>query len=147
MATKNTSKRTNSVTVPPASPQTPDIRYTTTHEWVRMENATVAVIGLTEYGLKNLGDLVAIDLPELEEDLLRGKPFCEVESVQHLTDIFSPVSGEVVACNEEIQFNIDLLNQDPYGRGWILKLKIEDANELDDLMTQKAYEKHISAGK
>jgi glycine cleavage system H protein len=116
----------------------PDLKYYKEHEWVRMQN-DIAVIGITDYAQHALTDIVFIELPEVGKRVAQGESLAVVESVKAASDVFSPLSGEVVEVNSELADAPQLMNEDPYGKGWIVKLKIADRAELDTLMDAKAY--------
>jgi len=121
-----------------------ELRYTKTHEWVHVEQSDgdqVVTIGLSAYAIEALTDLVYIQLPEVGAKVTAGQSFSEIESVKAVSDIYAPVSGEVVAANDELPDNLDLLSEDPYGKGWIAKIKASDASPLDSLLDHAAYQK------
>ena len=120
------------------------LKYTKTHEWVAVEN-DVATIGLTDFAVNALTDLVYIDLPEVGTQLEAGQTFGEVESVKAVSDLYTPVSGEVVEANTSLADDLDALSQDPFGRGWLIRLKMTDPSGLEGLMDRKAYEAHCEA--
>ncbi len=119
-----------------------DLKYTSDHEWVRAEGDR-ATIGITEYAQKELGDVVYVDLPAVGERIKAKAGMGSIESVKAVSDIYAPVTGEVVAVNEELQFNPELVNQDPYGKGWIAVIEIADDEELKKLLTAEEYQKLI----
>ena len=121
-----------------------DYKYCNSHEWLRVDDKDIGYIGITDFAVKSLRDLVYVDMPSIEELLDKGKPFGEIESVKAVADLNSPVDGEVLAINEEIEDNIDLVTRDPYGEGWIIKIKITDPAQIDDLMGVKAYDRFLS---
>jgi glycine cleavage system H protein len=122
-----------------------DLRYTRDHEWVRVDGDE-ATVGITQYAADQLGDIVFVELPEMGRDLDEAKPFGVVESVKAVSDLFAPVSGEVTAINDALAADPELVNSDPYGAGWMLKLKISDAGQLDDLLDGEAYDELVAAG-
>jgi glycine cleavage system H protein len=117
-----------------------DLKYSKEHEWVRIEG-DVAVVGVTDFAQKQLTDIVFVELPEKGKKVEKGKAMAVIESVKSVSDVFSPVTGEVVEANEELSNNHDIINKDPYGNGWIAKVKINDKGELDSLMSSQEYEK------
>jgi glycine cleavage system H protein len=117
-----------------------DLKYSKEHEWVRIEG-DVAVVGVTDFAQKQLTDIVFVELPEKGKKVEKGKAMAVIESVKSVSDVFSPVTGEVVEANEELSNNPDIINKDPYGNGWIAKVKINDKGELDSLMSSQEYEK------
>jgi glycine cleavage system H protein len=119
-----------------------DLKYTSDHEWVRAEGDR-ATIGITEYAQKELGDVVYVDLPAVGERIKAKAGMGSIESVKAVSDIYAPVTGEVVAVNEELQFNPELVNQDPYGKGWIAVIEIADDEELKKLLTAEEYQQLI----
>ena len=120
------------------------LKYTKTHEWVAVED-DVATIGLTDFAVNALTDLVYIDLPEVGTQLEAGQTFGEVESVKAVSDLYTPVAGEVVEANTSLADDLDALSQDPFGRGWLIRVKIADPSGLDGLMDRTAYEAHCEA--
>lgn len=119
-----------------------DRRYTTEHEWAR-EDGDHIVVGITDYAQDQLGDVVYVDLPEEGTEVKAGQPFGEVESTKSVSDLFSPVSGRVVRRNTEVDGNPELINSDPYGKGWLVVLEPAGGESVTDLMDASAYEKHI----
>jgi glycine cleavage system H protein len=115
-----------------------DLRYSKEHEWVRADG-TRATIGITSFAADELGDIVFVELPEVGASLKQFQTFGVVESVKAVSDLYSPVSGEVVEVNEALREGPELLNSDPFGEGWILKVELADAAELDVLMDAAAY--------
>ena len=122
-----------------------DLRYTRDHEWVRLDGDD-AVVGITQYAADQLGDIVFVELPDEGRELEQARPFGVVESVKAVSDLFAPVSGEVVATNGALTGGPELVNTDPYGDGWMIKLRIADAGQLDDLLDGDAYDALVAAG-
>ncbi|MFW6137714.1 MAG: glycine cleavage system protein GcvH [Spirochaetota bacterium] len=120
-----------------------DLKYTSEHEWARIE-ADTATVGVTDYAQQSLGDVVYVELPETGMNLEKGKEFGVVESVKAASDIYSPLSGEVVEANEQLQDHPEYINQSPYEKGWIIKIKIEDPSEAEELMDAKAYQDYLA---
>ena len=120
-----------------------DLRYSNEHEWVRVE-ADVAAIGITDYAQDQLGDVVYLDLPAIGGSVVQNEKLGEIESVKAVSDLFAPVSGEVVELNQEAIDTPELVNGEPYGRGWLLKVRLSDAGELDNLLSPKAYEELVT---
>lgn len=118
-----------------------DLKYAKTHEWVRIEK-DIATTGISDFAIAALSDLVYIDMPQVTDLLEQGQPFAEVESVKAVSDIYAPLSGEIVEINEEIVDNLELLSKDPFGKGWIVKFRISHPNEVEGLMSAEQYEKH-----
>jgi len=119
-----------------------DLKYTPDHEWVR-EKGDRATVGITEYAQKELGDVVYVELPAIGEKVKAKTEMGSIESVKAVSDIYAPLSGEVLAVNEELQFNPELVNQDPYGKGWIAEIEIANPEELQKLLTAEEYRKLI----
>ena len=118
------------------------LRYTEEHEWVAVDD-DVVVIGITDFAQKQLGDVVFVELPEVGDVLECGKPFGVVELVKAVSDIYAPVSGEVLEVNADLPDEPGLLNTSPYEDGWMVKIKLSDPDELDDLMDADAYQELI----
>jgi glycine cleavage system H protein len=116
-----------------------ELLYTDTHEWVKNEGNQVTV-GLTDYAQNQLKDIVYVELPELGSDFKRGESIGVVESVKTAADLFSPVSGKVTETNVTLKDSPQCVNEDPYGRGWILKMELRDKGELKRLLTSEAYQ-------
>ena len=116
-----------------------DLKYTKTHEWIKVEN-DVGTVGITDFAAKQLTDLVYIELPSVGEKITKGSPFGVIESVKAVSDLNSPVSGEVVKVHEELSQQIDLISKDPYGKGWMIKVKLQNPEELNNLMDSEDYE-------
>jgi glycine cleavage system H protein len=121
-----------------------DLKYTEEHEWVRVEGDR-ATVGVTDYAQRQLGDVVFIELPQLGVQLEQMKAFGVIEAVKAVSDIFSPVSGEVAEVNSQLESQSNLINTDPYGEGWIIKIKIKDPAELDALLSPADYRKLVTA--
>ena len=120
-----------------------DLKFTKDHEWVKITGDTVT-IGITDYAQGELGDVVFVELPEEGTEVAVNETFGSIEAVKAVADLFSPVSGEVIAINETIMDEPEKVNQDAYGEGWMIKIKISNQDELSDLMDASAYEAHIS---
>ena len=116
-----------------------NIRYTSEHEWIRVEGDE-AYIGITDYAQSELGEIVFIDVPTVGETIEQGGVFGSVEAVKTVSDLNMPVSGEVLELNEELDAAPELVNNDPYGKGWIIRIAVKDASELDKLMDAAAYQ-------
>lgn len=117
-------------------------KYTRDHEYVRLEG-DVATVGITDYAQQQLGDVVFVELPAIGKTVARGAGAAVVESVKAASDVYAPVTGEVVAVNGELEGAPGTVNEDPTGKGWFLKLKIADAKELDGLMDEAAYQAYL----
>ncbi len=120
-----------------------DLLYTKTHEWVRVEDGAV-VVGITDYAQSQLGDITYVELPEEGEAFSKDKVFGTVDSLKTVAELMAPVSGEVLEANTELPNNAELVNEDPYNRGWMLKLEIEDEKQLEELLPAAEYLKLIS---
>ena len=116
-----------------------DLRYTKDHEWVRVDGDT-ATIGITGFATDQLGDIVYVEMPATGTSLAQGATFGVVESVKAVSDLFAPISGEVVQTNDALSSQPELVNQEPYGTGWMLKVKVADPSELDGLLDAAAYD-------
>jgi glycine cleavage system H protein len=119
------------------------LRYATTHEWVHVDGET-ATIGISAFAVEQLTDLVYIELPETGARLSAGEPFGEVESVKAVSDLYSPVDGEVIEVNEALRSNLGLLSTDPYGAGWMIRAKLAGRSDLANLLDYAAYQKQIA---
>ncbi len=117
-----------------------DMKYTESHEWLRMESDDIAVVGITHFAQEQLGDLVFIELPEVDAQVSQGAEAGTIESVKAASELHSPASGVVVEVNETLVEEPALANQDPTGAGWFIKIKLSDPAELDSLMDQAAYD-------
>jgi glycine cleavage system H protein len=117
-----------------------DLKYTASHEWVRIENG-VATVGITDFAQGELGDIVFVELPAVGATVGAGKPFGTVEAVKAVSDLNAPLSGEVVATNGDLQGSPDAVNKDAYGKGWMVKIKLSDPAEAAKLMDADAYDK------
>lgn len=120
-----------------------ELRYTREHEWARREGEHIRV-GITHYAQEQLGDVVFVELPRVGARVTAHQSFGVVESVKAVSDLFAPVSGEVVEVNTELAKKPELVNQDPYGRGWILVIKPADPAEWDQLLTAEQYQEHLA---
>jgi glycine cleavage system H protein len=121
----------------------PELRYAKEHEWVRVEG-DIATLGITDHAQEQLGDLVYLDLPKVGAAVRQFEKLGEIESVKAVSDLFSPVSGEVTERNEEAVKSPELVNQDSYGRGWLVRLSLSDASEVDKLLTAEQYEELVA---
>lgn len=118
-------------------------KYTKEHEWVRLEPEGLATLGISDYATGELGDVVFLALPSLGIQLKQFEKFGEIESVKAISDLFSPVSGEVVEVNAEVMDHPELVNTAPFGEGWMIKVKISDLTELSALMTSEEYQHYL----
>ena len=121
-----------------------DLRYTTDHEWVREGNEGVVRVGITAYAQEALGDVVFVSLPNVGSTVSVGDSCGEVESTKSVSDLYSPVAGEVVAVNEALNANPELVNSDPYGEGWMYEVRLDVDASTDDLLDAGAYEAQLS---
>jgi glycine cleavage system H protein len=120
-----------------------DLRYSKEHEWVRVDGDT-GTIGITDYAQDQLGDIVYVDLPAVGATVTQFEKLGEIESVKAVSELYSPVSGEVVEVNQETVDSPELVNSDPYGRGWLMKVRLADPAEIDGLLSAEAYEELIA---
>jgi glycine cleavage system H protein len=118
------------------------LQYAENHEWIRKEEDGTLTVGITDFAQDALGDVVFVDLPDVGRDLGSGEPFGEIESTKSVSDIYSPTNGEVVAVNEALEDTPELVNQDPYGDGWMMRLRPAPDASLDHLMDAAAYGEH-----
>jgi glycine cleavage system H protein len=118
-----------------------ELKYTKDHEWVKVDGNT-AIIGVTDHAQGELGDVVYVDIPE-EDDVKQGDACGTIEAVKTVADIFAPVSGKIVEINESINDSPEIVNNDPYGDGWLLKIELSDKSEIDGLMDAAAYKEEI----
>ncbi len=121
-----------------------DYRYTEDHEWIKVEG-NIGTVGITDYAQKQLGDIVYVELPEVDDEFEKGEEVATVESVKAASPVMIPVSGKVVEINEDLEDSPELVNQDPHGKGWFFKVELSDPSELDDLMTAEQYEEYIKS--
>ena len=122
-----------------------ELQYSSDHEWVRIDNALVR-IGITDFAQDALGDVVYVELPELGLVVSANSAFAEIESTKSVSDVFAPVSGEVVEINDVLEDRPELVNEDPYGEGWVCAIKVSEESELDGLMDAKSYEAFVLEG-
>ena len=122
-----------------------DLRYTRDHEWVRVDGGE-ATVGITQYAADQLGDIVFVELPDEGRDLEEAKAFGVVESVKAVSDLFAPLTGTVTSTNDALAANPELVNSDPYGDGWMIKIRLSDTSEMDDLLDSPAYDDLVAAG-
>ncbi len=121
-----------------------DARYTKTHEWVRLAGTT-ATVGITDFAVEHLGDLVFVDLPAKGKKVAKGGTLAEVESVKAVAEVYAPVAGEVLECNAALANDQGPLAKDPFGQGWLSKLKVAGGTKTDDLMDAAAYEEFLKS--
>lgn len=120
-----------------------NVKYTSEHEWIRLEDG-VAYVGITDYAQEQLGDIVFVDIATEGETLEKGEVFGTIEVVKTVSDLFLPVGGEVLEVNPELEEHPELVNKDPYGEGWLIKLKPADVSEMDGLLDAEAYKKIVN---
>jgi glycine cleavage system H protein len=116
-----------------------ELRYASTHEWVRAEGNGVFTIGITEHAQDLLGDMVFLDLPDVGDAVTTGDDCAVAESVKAASDVYAPITGEVLEVNEELEDSPELVNSDPFGDGWLFKIKAEDPDEVESLLDAEAY--------
>lgn len=121
-----------------------ELKYTKDHEWVKVEG-NQAIIGITDYAQGELGDIVYVEVEALGENLQKEEIFGSVEAVKTVSDLFLPVSGKITELNEDLEDKPELINEDPYGKGWIIKMEIENSIELDELLNSDSYKELIGA--
>lgn len=121
-----------------------DLKYLESHEWARVESDGTITVGISDHAQGALGDLVFVEVPEVGKQLKKGNAAAVVESVKAASDVYSPISGEVVAANDSLGSAPELVNSDPYGQGWLYKIKPSNNDELAQLLDAKAYEKVVS---
>jgi glycine cleavage system H protein len=120
-----------------------DLYYTETHQWARVAG-DLATIGITDYAQDQMGDLVYVELPEVGDEVNAGAPLGQVESVKAVSDVVSPVSGEVTEVNQALVDAPETVNRDPYGDGWLAKIRVSDKSEVDALLDSAAYQEHLA---
>ena len=120
-----------------------DLKYTKDHEWIKIED-DIAIVGVTDFAQGELGDIVYVEVETVDEELDREEVFGTVEAVKTVSDLFMPISGEVIEFNESLEETPEKVNEDPYGEGWMIKIKITDSSELEDLLSPEDYESSIS---
>ena len=125
--------------------ETPDsLKFAKSHEWARVLPNQIIEVGISDYAQESLGDVVYVELPDIGDSLTAGEECCAVESVKAASDIYAPISGEVVAVNEALDDEPELLNQSPYGDGWIFRIKADDESELEALLDAEQYQQQIA---
>jgi len=120
-----------------------DLKFDKEHEWLRVEG-DIATVGISDYAQDQLGEVVYLDLPSAGDSLIAGETFGEIESVKSVSELYSPVSGEVVEVNEDIDGAPENVNSDPYGAGWMVKVRLADPSQLDSLMSAEEYESFVA---
>ena len=119
-----------------------DLKYTKEHEWLKVDGET-AIIGITEHAQSELGDIIFIEFPNVDQKIEKNEPFGTIEAVKTVADLFAPVSGKVIEINETLEDNPEFVNSDPYVNGWIVKVSISDISEMEELMSADKYEELI----
>ncbi|NLW56121.1 MAG: glycine cleavage system protein GcvH [Firmicutes bacterium] len=119
-----------------------NLKYTSEHEWIQVENNRVRV-GITEYAQAELGDVVYVELPAVNEKIKVKAGMGSIESVKAVSDVYAPVSGEIIEVNDELQHSPELINQDPYGKGWIAVIEVSNPDELNNLLTAQEYQELV----
>ena len=119
-----------------------DLKYSREHEWIRMEG-NLATIGITDYAQEELGDIVNVELPEEGDEIHKEEAFGAVESVKASSEVFSPLSGKIAEVNEPLMDAPEMINEDPYDEGWMIKIELSDSTELDDLLDAEGYEQYM----
>ena len=123
-----------------------DLHYSKDHEWVRVDG-NIAIVGITDYAQDSLGDVVYVELPKVGDDFAANESFGSVESVKAVSEVFSPVSGEVVGTNEALADTPEKVNEDPYGEGWMIRVQMSNPGEVDSMLTAAEYEDFTKAEK
>lgn len=121
-----------------------NLKYTKDHEWVNVEG-NIATVGITDFAQKELGDIVYVEVETLDQNLDREEVFGTVEAVKTVSDLFLPLSGEIIEFNEELETEPELVNSDPYGKGWMIKIKLSDESQVADLLSDEQYKELIGA--
>ena len=121
-----------------------NLKYTKDHEWISMDG-NIATIGITDFAQSELGDIVYVEVETLDQNLDKDEVFGTVEAVKTVSDLFLPLSGEIIEFNEDLERNPETVNSDPYGKGWMVKVKVSDASQWDELLDSEAYAKLIGA--
>ncbi len=120
-----------------------DVRYHPDHDWARVEGDT-ATLGITDYAQEQLGEVVFFDPPDVGKSIAKDAPYAEVESVKAVSDVIAPLSGEIVEVNESLGDSPEKINEDPYGEGWLVKIRLSDPTEVDDLLDRATYEESLT---
>tara|TARA_B100000963_G_C22447977_1_gene589725 strand:+ start:289 stop:666 length:378 start_codon:yes stop_codon:yes gene_type:complete len=120
-----------------------ELKYTKDHEWLSLDG-DVATVGVTDFAQSELGDIVYVEVETLDETLDKEEVFGTVEAVKTVSDLFMPISGEVIEFNEKLETNPEVVNEDPYGEGWMIKIRVSDENELNELLSADEYQGEIS---
>ncbi len=121
-----------------------ELKYTKDHEWIKIDGDT-AIVGITDFAQSELGDIVYVDVDTLDDTVEKDEVFGSVEAVKTVSDLFMPITGEVIAFNEDLEDSPESVNSDPYGAGWMIKVKIDDPSQIDDLLDAEAYKELVGA--
>lgn len=121
-----------------------NLKYTKEHEWIRVEDGDVAVVGITDFAQNELGDIVFLEIETVGENIAKDEVFGTIEAVKTVSDMFMPVSGEVMEVNPQLESAPDIVNKDPYNEGWMIKIKMDNTGELDELLTADQYKEIIN---
>tara|TARA_Y100000768_G_C23717536_1_gene558747 strand:+ start:81 stop:461 length:381 start_codon:yes stop_codon:yes gene_type:complete len=119
-----------------------ELKYTKDHEWVRIDN-NIATVGITDYAQSELGDIVYVEIETLDESLKKEEVFGSVEAVKTVSDLFLPISGKIIEINQSIEDNPEVINEDPYERGWIVKIQVDNPDEMNELLDSESYKELI----
>jgi len=120
------------------------LRYSATHEWAHLDG-DICTVGITKFAVDQLTDVIYIDLPDVDDPVASGDSFGEIESVKAVSDLYAPVTGDVIAVNEKLQNDPTIVSKDPYGAGWLIKVKVEKGTTLDHLMTLQQYQQQTAS--
>ena len=120
-------------------------KFTEDHEWLNLEQ-DLAIVGITDYAQSQLGDIVFVEMPQVSAKIIASESFGAIEAVKTVADLFAPVSGEIIDINENLDASPDLVNSDPYGKGWIVKLKIDNNDQINELMNYDEYQEYTLKG-
>jgi glycine cleavage system H protein len=138
--------RSHTIHRSPESPMAADLKFAKTHEWIRPESGGLATVGISAYAVEALTDLVFMQLPQVGRKVKAGESIGEIESVKAVSDFYAPVSGEIVEVNAALPNALETLGQDPYGAGWLVKIRPDNPAEIDALLDQAAYDAQLQAG-
>ena len=119
-----------------------NLMYTSEHEWVKIEN-NIATVGITDFAQGELGDIIFLEFPDVDESFNEGDVFGTIEAVKTVSELYAPISGKIVSINDQIENNPEIINSDPYGEGWLIKISPLDINEKDKLIDHKSYKEFI----
>ena len=121
-----------------------NLLYTKEHEWVRVDDDGTATIGITSYAQDQLGDIVYVELPEIDNEVInKEEPFAVIESVKAVSDVYAPLTGKVTEANDELPNSPEVINQDPYGDGWLVRMELTETAEVEELLSPEAYESFV----